>query len=95
MQTCSFFEEILTRCKNFIDGNGHSMILMGKEDMAKSFFFYALYNHLKQNNDCYFKSINQDSDFLSCEDLKEDIIFLDSYNTSYAVSYTHLRAHET
>lgn len=83
MQTCSFFEEILTRCKNFIDGNGHSMILMGKEDMAKSFFFYALYNHLKQNNNCYFKSIKQDSDFLSCEDLKEDIIFLDSYNTSY------------
>ena len=83
MQTCSFFEEILTRCKNFIDGNGHSMILMGKEDMAKSFFFYALYNHLKQNNDCYFKSIKQDSDFLSCEDLKEDIIFLDSYNSIY------------
>ena len=28
MQTCSFFEEILTRCKNFIDGNGHSMICL-------------------------------------------------------------------
>ena len=35
MQACSFFEEIFARCKNFIDGDGHSMILMGKEDMAK------------------------------------------------------------
>ena len=83
MQACSFFEEIFARCKNFIDGDGHSMILMGKEEMAKSFFFYALYNYLKKNNNCYFKSINRKSDLSFCEDLNEDIIFLDSYNSIY------------
>ena len=83
MQACSFFEEIFARCKNFIDGDGHSMILMGKEDMAKSLFFNALYNHLKKNNNCYFKSIKRKSDLSFCEDLNEDIIFLDSYNSIY------------
>ena len=83
MQACSFFEDIFARCKNFIDGDGHSMILMGKEDMAKSFFFYALYNHLKKNNNCYFESIKRKSDLSLCEDLNEDIIFLDSYNSIY------------
>ena len=83
MQACSFYKEIFARCKNFIDGDGHSMILVGKEDMAKSFFFYALYNHLKQNNSCFFKSIKRESDFSFCEELKEDIIFLDSYNSLY------------
>mgnify|MGYP006062617603 FL=1 len=83
MQACSFFEEIFARCKNFIDGDGHSMILMGKEDMAKSFFFYALYNHLEKNNNCYFESIKRKSDLSFCEDLNGDIIFLDSYNSIY------------
>ena len=83
MESCSFFKEIYTRCMNFLNGNNHSMILVGKEDMAKSFFFYAFYNHLKKNNNCYFKSIKQESDFLSCENLKEDIIFLDCHNTLY------------
>ena len=59
------------------------MILMGKEDMAKSFFFYALYNHLKKNNNCYFESIKRKSDLSFCEDLNGDIIFLDSYNSIY------------
>ena len=54
-----------------------------KKTWLNPFFFYALYNHLKKNNNCYFESIKRKSDLSLCEDLNEDIIFLDSYNSLY------------
>ena len=44
LKSCSFFREVLIRCENFLKGDDHLAIFLGKEDIAKSFFFFAFYN---------------------------------------------------
>ena len=85
MKSCSFFEETLKRVDDFLDSNEHSLIFYGKEDLAKSFFFNALHNLLSNKFNCLYHSFKERQHLFYLDDLKTDIIFLDSYNNLFGV----------
>jgi len=64
MQSCSFFEEIHERVNNFLSSDELSLIFFGKEDLAKSFFFFALHNLLSKKFNCLYHSSKEKNDFL-------------------------------
>jgi len=83
MQSCSFFEEIHERVNNFLSSDELSLIFFGKEDLAKSFFFFALHNLLSKKFNCLYHSSKEKNDFLFLKNTKTEIIFLDSYNNLF------------
>ena len=83
MQSCSFFEEIHERVNNFLSSDELSLVFFGKEDLAKSFFFFALHNLLSKKFNCLYHSSKEKNDFLFLKNTKTEIIFLDSYNNSF------------
>ena len=83
MQSCSFFEEIHERVNNFLSSDELSLVFFGKEDLAKSFFFFALHNLLSKKFNCLYHSSKEKNDFLFLENTKTEIIFLDSYNNLF------------
>jgi chromosomal replication initiation ATPase DnaA len=83
MQSCSFFEEIHERVNNFLSSNELSLVFFGKEDLAKSFFFFALHNLLSKKFNCLYHSSKEKNDFLFLKNTKTEIIFLDSYNNLF------------
>ena len=83
MQSCSFFEEIHERLNNFLSSDELSLIFFGKEDLAKSFFFFALHNLLSKKFNCFYHSSKEKNDFLFLKNTKTEIIFLDSYNNLF------------
>ena len=83
MQSCSFFEEIHERVNNFLSSDELSLVFFGKEDLAKSFFFFALHNLLSKKFNCLYHSSKEKNDFLFLKNTKTEIIFLDSYNNLF------------
>tara|TARA_B100000424_G_C22929356_1_gene494398 strand:- start:872 stop:1546 length:675 start_codon:yes stop_codon:yes gene_type:complete len=83
MQSCSFFEEIHERVNNFLSSDELSLVFFGKEDLAKSFFFFALHNLLSKKFNCLYHSSKEKNDFLFSKNTKTEIIFLDSYNNLF------------
>ena len=83
MQSCSFFEEIHERVNNFLSSDELSLVFFGKEDLAKSFFFFALHNFLSKKFNCLYHSSKEKNDFLFLKNTKTEIIFLDSYNNLF------------
>lgn len=83
MQSCSFFEEIHERVNNFLSSDELSLIFFGKEDLAKSFFFFALHNLLSKKFNCLYHSSKEKNDFLFLKNTKTEIFFLDSYNNLF------------
>ena len=83
MQSCSFFEEIHERVNNFLSSDELSLVFYGKEDLAKSFFFFALHNLLSKKFNCLYHSSKEKNDFLFLKNTKTEIIFLDSYNNLF------------
>tara|TARA_B100001989_G_C24527459_1_gene459523 strand:+ start:868 stop:1542 length:675 start_codon:yes stop_codon:yes gene_type:complete len=83
MQSCSFFEEIHERVNNFLSSDELSLVFFGKEDLAKSFFFFALHNLLSKKFNCFYHSSKEKNDFLFLKNTKTEIIFLDSYNNLF------------
>ena len=83
MQYCSFFEEIHERVNNFLSSDELSLVFFGKEDLAKSFFFFALHNLLSKKFNCLYHSSKEKNDFLFLKNTKTEIIFLDSYNNLF------------
>lgn len=83
MQSCSFYEEILERVNNFLRSDELSLIFFGKEDLAKSFFFFALHNLLSKESNCIYYSAKEKNDFLFLKNTKTKIIFFDSYNNLF------------
>lgn len=83
MQSCSFFEEIHERVNNFLSSDELSLVFFGKEDLAKSFFFFALHNLLSKKFNCLYHSPKEKNDFLFLKNTKTEIIFLDSYNNLF------------
>ena len=53
------------------------------EDLAKSFFFFALHNLLSKKFNCLYHSSKEKNDFLFLKNTKTEIIFLDSYNNLF------------
>ena len=83
MQSCSFFEEIHERVNNFLSSDELSLVFFGKEDLAKSFFFFALHNLLSKKFNCLYHSSKEKNDFLFLKNTKTEIFFLDSYNNLF------------
>ena len=83
MQSCSFFEEIYERVNNFLSSDELSLVFFGKEDLAKSVFFFALHNLLSKKFNCFYHSSKEKNDFLFLKNTKTEIIFLDSYNNLF------------
>ena len=83
MQSCSFFEEIHERVNNFLSSDELYLVFFGKEDLAKSFFFFALHNLLSKKFNCLYHSSKEKNDFLFLKNTKTEIIFLDSYNNLF------------
>ena len=83
MQSCSFFEEIHERVNNFLSSDELSLVFFGKEDLAKSFFFFALNNLLSKKFNCLYHSSKEKNDFLFLKNTKTEIFFLDSYNNLF------------
>ncbi len=80
LKTCSFFREISIRCENFLKGNDHLAIFLGKEDIAKSFFFLAFYNYLNTKHKCIYFSLKKSIPSINLKVDEAEIIFMDGYN---------------
>ena len=80
LKSCSFFREISIRCENFLKGNDHLAIFLGKEDIAKSFFFFAFYNYLNTKHKCIYFSLKESIPSINLKVEEEEIIFMDGYN---------------
>ena len=80
LKSCSFFREISIRCENFLKGNDHLAIFLGKEDIAKSFFFLACYNYLNTKHTCIYFSLKKSIPSINLKVDEAEIIFMDGYN---------------
>ena len=80
LKSCSFFREISIRCENFLKGNDHLAIFLGKEDIAKSFFFLAFYNYLNTKHKCIYFSLKKSIPSINLKVDEAEIIFMDGYN---------------
>ena len=80
LKSCSFFREISIRCENFLKGNDHLAIFLGKEDIAKSFFFLAFYNYLNTKHKCIYFSLKKSIPSINLKVEEAEIIFMDGYN---------------
>jgi len=80
LKSCSFFREISIRCENFLKGNDHLAIFLGKEDIAKSFFFLAFYNYLNTKHKCIYFSLKENIPSINLKVEEAEIIFMDGYN---------------
>ena len=80
LKSCSFFREISIRCENFLKGDDHLAIFLGKEDIAKSFFFLAFYNYLNTKHKCIYFSLKKSIPSINLKVDEAEIIFMDGYN---------------
>ena len=80
LKSCSFFREISIRCENFLKGDDHLAIFLGKEDIAKSFFFFAFYNYLNTKHKCIYFSLKESIPSINLKVEEAEIIFMDGYN---------------
>ena len=80
LKSCSFFREISIRCENFLKGDDHLAIFLGKEDIAKSFFFFAFYNYLNTKHKCIYFSLKESTPPINLKIEDGEIVFMDGYN---------------